>query len=278
MPLLSVHGWYDENWLYRIPISVDVGGAGGVDGEISIPQHWDFFWDTVRSDGLDMHLTEADGITPLSNAQGNCTGWSRAAAGGAAFNYAAKIGGVRLDGAQVGGTSPFTGSTQGLFYLYFGYASCTVDQVAGFGGLLKTFTRTFRVNNISPRHASPRVVTRPEAAGDTRPRQRIGFTSNETAYIYWDFSRELHRRGSLSEGKLLGEALESCTVSDERAGSPSAISTTANIVFLNHAICRTIISGGTSGLDYTVKLVATTTSGRVLERRVIAQCYDPVET
>ena len=58
--------WFNENYLYRQPVTVDFSAVTGSpttkDVRITVPDDWDLFWDTIRSDFKDVVLTSEEGV------------------------------------------------------------------------------------------------------------------------------------------------------------------------------------------------------------------------
>lgn len=60
-------GWLSTEYRYRVAVTVDCSGGGGVVGVVtSIPGDWDHFWSVILPSGIDVVVTGADGVTVLA--------------------------------------------------------------------------------------------------------------------------------------------------------------------------------------------------------------------
>jgi hypothetical protein len=266
--------WYDSAWKYRIPLSVDnsAGGTGTYSFSLTIPRDLDHFWDYVQADGDDIILTDPDGFTTLTAA--NATAVDIDDGSGGAFSGSTRAGRIRVD--------KFTGGVAGsscFMWLYYGNSAATVSS--DFGAWSTPTTVTCRAARQGGQRVTPRIATRPEDNGATRPRTTIVKTSTGTQHLYWDFAQELNLRDEIYEGSLWYEGISSCILSAEIATVSAPTVVTATQVLLlgrRGSVVHTIHPAGASGSDYTIKLKATTTQGRVLDRRVVLSVFDTVET
>lgn len=266
--------WYDSDYKYRIPISVDNSASASATYSFSmtIPKDLDQFWSYVQADGDDIVLTEADGFTPITVANATAIDIDDGAAG--TFTTTTRSGRIRLD-QYTGGTA----NSACFLWMYFGNASATSD--CEFAAWTSPSTVTSRIAREGGKRVSPRILTRPEDSGATRPRTTIVKTSNGTQYVYWDFSQELNMRDEPYEGSLLYEGISSAVLSAEIATvSAPTVVTATQVLMLGRrgSILRTMHPAGASGSDYTIKLKVTTTLSRVLDRRCVLSVFDAVET
>ena len=84
--------WFSTDYVYRHPITLDFSTVNSIpannDVEIVVPQDWDLFWDTIRSDFLDVVVTDVNGIVQQFQRK-------------AGANYANKVLTLQLDNIQV---------------------------------------------------------------------------------------------------------------------------------------------------------------------------------
>lgn len=106
--------WYDKDYKKRQIVGVDVFGGSGssatIDIEIEIPKDWDTFWEEIRSDMLDVVVT---------NPLGELLSFARKAGA----NYSTRTLVLQVDGYA----SNHDNSMNALF-VYYGNASETTDH------------------------------------------------------------------------------------------------------------------------------------------------------
>jgi hypothetical protein len=285
---LRTHGWFSTSYLKRIPIlvcyrSTDV--ATVADFVIDVPKDFDLFWANVLASGFDMVLTMADGVTELIAGAPYFTagGWDRLSSTGAAFNKTTRVGGVRVAGLNAGAGStlpPIVGQaadtveTFTLIYLYFHSPNEVSDHTHGIYAAVASMPATLEL--WDRKRARPRVQTSAELPGAAAPRESLSKTTLETRDVFWDFERELHARKSTFNGKRLGDAIRFFQIqSYDSAGAAAAVEVTNEGAAIDHAMVRTRASGGTDATNYVLSVVATTVSGRVLDRRAKLSVNDP---
>jgi hypothetical protein len=289
MPGLESHGWYDSDWKFRMPIVVDVStssGAGFYGFTLTIPKDFDLFWAGVATDGFDMVLTMADGMTELTDSStywdtGGTYGWDRANAAGTAWSKTTRTGGIRasrLKSAAIASLLPLVDSTYSIIYLYWGKTGESTHAIGSYGA----GSLTARIDNMHPSRCKPRILTRPELPTATQPRQRIALTTAETQDLFWDFSKEMIGRRSTYEGKVYADAIRCFTFSASTGGGASStdVANHGRAIGMSGAILATRITGAgsSSGTTHTEILTATTCSGRVLNRRALVNVRDPADT
>lgn len=263
-------GWFDNDWKYRLPISIDATAVatGTVDFDVELTKDLGYFWDNVQSNGYDMRLTQWDGITEISASAGGMTDWDRRQPGGTAWNATTRTGGVRVQDY-----SGVTNSAHNVIWLYFGKESAETTDTTGTP--TGTYPQSALVNTLSSRKASPVIRTRPEAPGETTPRVRVSKVQAERLHLFWDFKGELLSRLGIYEGRTLAEGIRSVTVDAYTGGSAGQAVIEDDVLWLDHGMIRTKHFGGSTGTDYTLEVVATTTIGRRLIRRALLQVRDP---
>lgn len=98
--------WYDDDWAYRHPVGVlSVATSATEDATIVLPSWWDQFWSAVQTNGEDVRLVEADGVTDLDF---KLTGWDKSA----------KTGTIEIEDLPIPNTA--AGRKLILVWIYYG--------------------------------------------------------------------------------------------------------------------------------------------------------------
>lgn len=145
--------WFNEDYKQRVPITLDHSAIGSVpatvDIEAEVPSAWDLFWDTVRSDLLDVVVTDAQGIVVNFNFK-------------AGYSYANRILVLQIDAVNVG-----TANSMQNYFLYFGYADEATDRKVavtittpdnGFIHIGAPFARIVTPSNMRPALNQPQTI------------------------------------------------------------------------------------------------------------------------
>jgi len=112
-------GWYSSAFKRRIAVTIDAIGAGGggggpVDIEINnISSRYDSFWANIRSDGLDIVVTDRDG--------------TKATFKRSSFNYPDRLLTLQIDGMHIEDKSSIN-----VCWIYFDNPNQTLDLASAF--------------------------------------------------------------------------------------------------------------------------------------------------
>lgn len=259
-------GWYDADFLYRAPITVDnATGAASADVTFTVPDDWDHFWDAIQSDGDDVRITSSDGQTLQSYA------WQ-------SFTYASRTGVLEIDGATLSSTAGMD-----CLWLYYGNDSATDGSAA-------TTIASARSGYIELGRPSTHIIeAQPESPGTTRPRARIQKTSDEQLFVWWRISGLLEQRAEpYNSRRLYEEPLSAAvTVTDGGSAQGSMVSATKQRFVEVRGrgggiYVRAFIQAGADDTDYTLELdlktvVPADTSHRILEPRALLRVRDVSE-
>lgn len=262
--------WYDEDWKYRMPLSVvNTAGAGTIDISAPFPRDHDLFWNNVRADGFDIRVTEADGITPISLASGNATAWDF---GAAPFSVATKTFVLRIDG-WTGPVATVNAALQ--LFLYFGNPTAA-DTRDGVVALVGALTGIFATRNPS---AFPlRTVTGRERFGSDHPTFAFQRTPTDITEIAWDFGKEMARRDTPSEAHMDLEELKAIEVGGGQGNATvAAIFDASKTRFLKKNVVITHHIAGINGQSYWLEAKATTTLGQRFTRRIQMRVKNTVQ-
>lgn len=247
--------WYKKAWLFRRSIAVDhTGGvAATIDVSIALPADDDTLWSNVQSDGDDLYVTDADGLTKLNY---DLTG----------FNSTNRTGTLRVDGYS----APEGGMLQ--LFVYFGNAAATSGQSAVTIDSPKTGYWETGCEGV------PLIRCTRERAKDTKPRVTIAKAPNEVLHVWWDVAGLLTKRCDVYEDRDLYEEIDSVNfeVHANDADQSGLRTVTATRIVDGHYV-RTEVKAGTSGTTYTMVLKVLTTTGRKLECRALLAVQTPKE-
>jgi hypothetical protein len=252
-------GWYDSDWTRRIPISVvNTGGAGTIDISGAVQSDLDYFWNSVDTNGEDVRITEADGVSPITFAAGNCTGWDL----GGAFSKANRVMTLRIDG-WTGATA--TANICQLLWMYFG-ATGKASAVDGTVALAAPETAYFEDQNTL--RYPIRFGTRSPRPGATEPNNDFQKSDAEELHVGFDFSQEMILRGHENERSMLYEEIETLLIDAGAGAVPDATlydRTKARI--LDRHLAVGYFKAGVSGNNKWIEAKVVTSLGRTLARR-----------
>ncbi len=255
--------WYDGNRGRRTPIAIVHTGSGARDARVTIPSDHAVFWNQVRSDHLDVVVTEADGVT-------------KATFQFSTWDYANKSGVIDVDDVTA------TSGEVSLYWLYFDYPSASVDEST-------TFTYAAAdVGYIDVGFLSPfgLLSVVPEAPGVTKPSREVAKTTTESRFLYFRIADRLALRPQAVFGRRHYEELKAVQWRVQLAGADQAAMYNDTAVrFLRdprteHPIVRVQLKGGADATDYTGILTVTTDLGgteQTIDTRVLIQVRDPDE-
>lgn len=250
--------WFDSDYKYRAPISIDNhGGTNSIEVTVTIPTDWPQFWDVVLSSGNDAVVTLKDGVTVSTFKL-------------SAWDYAANTGTIQLDAFAASTTAGAL-----TCWLYWGKAGASSLQTAF---THSTTPKTGRIEISTPGTGSaPVIACRPEAPGATAPRSEISKASTEDIFVWWDLSKVLEKRRIPYNNSRAAENIDNARYLVQRAGSTvTAMSDNASIRQVGNMI-RTTIKGGTSGQNSVAILTIVTDAGRVLDFRCAIRVSDVTE-
>ena len=239
--------WYDTSWRFRAPVAVNnLSGASTIDISFVIPSDHPF-WDTIQSSGNDIRITDSDGRNLLTFKR-------------AAWTYATKSATIEVDGY-----SAPDADSMALVWLYWGSAGAS-DAVSVFTA---SSAKTGTLDPISVPKQNVFTVS-PNSPGATQPQNVITKGTAETVFAWLDFSSYLIKRPVQFGGSNFDEEIDSVSfqvfygVSDE-----TGVYDETQTRFFHPALVRLQLTGGTDGRDYTVSATVRTTSGRVINPRIL---------
>lgn len=264
-------GWYRNStgiYLYRQPVAVNnVGGsAGSIDVSILVPPGWGHFWSTIRSDGYDVVMCDADGTTELTYQRSG-------------FVYSATGGTLTL---QVDAYSA-PGEGTCMLWLYYGNSSQSSDPADS--GLTISSAKTGSIDQSYPvRHI---ISMQPENVGRTSPRAEIHTDPLSQEHLYFGpfdskvlqsrmrFTSSDGSRKELEEIDYVQFGVESS--GSEQAAMMDESETRFVLDDKGKLYVKALVKGGTTGTAYMAKLRAYTI-GQSSSRTLLGRCRVSVVT
>ena len=247
--------WYDKNWKYRAAIALDntAGSGPPIDGEVTIPVHWDHFWNTIESNAHSVRFTQSDGTTICAY---NRQTWT----------YADRSGVFQIDAVQA-----LANETVGI-YMYWGNASAG----DGDGSPTISSAKTGEIEVGAP--TSPIVTLQLDPYGSSNPKPRFQKTVSEVLDVWIDCRPALARRGFSNAGSSRYEEIHCVNMLVETNGSAQAsmIEETKTRI-MDPGWVKVRVKAGSTGTSYTVIPRITTSLGRVIEARAIMKVVNTNE-
>lgn len=232
----------------RVALSVvTTATASTADIEFTPSDAWDEFWDAIDTDGYGIRLTEADGVTALSYA------WS-------GFNKTNKTGTIQIDAAP----TPVTADKCVLYWLYYDADSPTDGSSAvTISGPLTAYLDRTRPDPVRTFDAAPQVP------GATAPAQRLAKSTDDSFFIWIEYTGVLQRLAKAYNGRLQWEepAVGQFDVLDSDGNAVSAMTTAADMRWVSvrdgqieRIYLRARVNAGSDGAEYTASATVLTDS------------------
>lgn len=263
--------WYDEDWDFRLPISVYQAASGGTSDDVTfvVPTHIDHFWENVAAAGADVRITDADGRT-LETFDLD------------AFDKSTRAGTFEIDNATL------TEDAVNLFWLYYGNSAATtaVTSFAPSGPTSGDVAVELPAGIV--------VAAVSERPGATKPTTEIAKTPDEEVNVYIELTGSLVGRARTSEGDNRFEEPSWLYGAVYRAGTLQVYATHSIDVeqskcrFIEHKgrlFARIRVRGGADDTDYTLSAMVQTTgldgqtfsNPRIIEPRALIKVREVSE-
>ena len=246
--------WFDSRWKHRAPIAVDnTSGASTIDISCSVPAEWGF-WSTVKSDGTDIRLVDADGSTVLTYKVDD-------------WNYANKIATLKIDNYDAPDAAAVV-----LIWVYWGNSAAS----SAAGSFTVSSAKTGKIEPIC--QARPVIREGHLQPGRTKPMDQIAKAPDETLHVYFDVEGLLNRRCEKINGASRGEEMDYVKLRVLSGSSDqSSMYDEGKTRFIHPGIIKCHITAGANSTDYIISLRIGTTEGRVLNPRVLLRVKDVSE-
>lgn len=253
--------FYSTDFPYRAAAMIDGTSANSntIDATIAIPSTWALFWDNVQSDGDDIRITEADGVTVLAY---DLDSW----------NYSNKSGNIRIDALTHSGQS--ANNAARVVRIYWGDSDASAGASAN---LTISSAKTGTVTLIDPSTGRfPIIRCQPPRLDVDETATVITKQSTEQTRVFWDLREMLAQRVESYQGSRLFEEVDfvTFTVADTNGGAQNGITDLTKLAIVDPYFVSTWIQGGTDDTNYLLTLTVYTTEGRVLDFRATLKVND----
>ncbi len=247
---MSGASWFNENFRYRYPVSVNAtsgaSGAGSYELSIVIPDKWQAFWSVIQSSGHDVYVVDC---------QGNLAEYKRDT-----FNYANKS--LTLRVRNVAATDL---DNVHLVYIYWGYAAAP-DAATTFTPSGTPYPGQIFLGTPTNMVASDTRSTKGSesaASAFTKP-------DSQGSYIWFSYSALMSKRISSYNKFLFFEGVQYCLPRVENAsGATQATMIDVNKTRFLPGWVGVFVQAGTNNSDFAAIVDITTTENQVFSLRAI---------
>lgn len=249
----------------RFPVAVDataVVSSTNRDVTVTIPKTLEQFWDLIGTDGYDVRVTDADGITLVDYAWG-------------AWVPSTRTGTLEIYGASGSNNWEAQQSSIALLWVYVG------DDDAGDGSTSAT-PSTPLFGYLSPERPAEIITVADPTPGREVPDNSRSKSSADRRAYWFDFRPVLRRGARRYNDRSEWEEIDFVEVSSETGGSGASIEIETATRYEGSGLVRVIASGGTDGTDYTLIVKASTripddstgATRQIVEGRLLVQVRD----
>ena len=257
----------DDPFRARFPVAVNasaLGSSADKDVTFIVPPTLELFWASLGTDGFDLRVTDADGITVIQH--------KLTTSGGQAFNHANRLCEVNVFGQSGSVAWEAQQSSIAWLWVYVG------DPDAGDAAVSASASSPLTGALTAEAAADVVMVTDP-TPDRARPDNRRAKSSGERRAFWFDFSPGLRTAQRAFSDRLQLEEVNYVEVSTVSAGSGASIEVEASTRFAGTALVRVVVAGGSDGTDYTLIVKASTISPndstfQILEGRLLIQVRD----
>ena len=257
----------DDPFRARFPIAVNasaLGSSTNKDVLVTVPPTLELFWASLGTDGYDLRVTDADGITVIDH--------KLTTSGALSYSHANRLCEINVFGQS--GAVPWEAqqSSIAMLWVYVG------DPDAGDAAATASVSSALTGAMTAEAAADVVLVTDP-TPDRARPDNRRAKSSGERRAFWFDFSPGLRTAQRAFSDRLELEEINYIEVSSVSAGSGASIEVEASTRFAGTALVRVVVSGGSDGTDYTLIVKASTISPndstyQILEGRLLIQVRD----
>jgi hypothetical protein len=246
--------WFNENYRRRQPVAVNcfggTGVAGTVDVEIEVPSDWDGFWENIRSDFLDVVVT---------NNLGTVLTFQRSTA-----NYANRDLVLQVDNLAINHDN-----SMNVVFVYFAYPDETTDRSSSF-----TITSP-KAGKMMLSAPHSRVVSAKSSSNITQqPLQTFTKASGEEIHVFFRISSELATRIENYNNRNNEEEVDYFYIrSLDSSGTNDATRYVQDDLKIGAGFIRALFKGGLDA-SYAIVLTYETTLKQVIESRAFLDVND----
>ena len=247
--------WMDADWTYRAPILVDklTAGTAAVDVTALVPATLEDFWANVRTDGYDIRITEADGITPLT------------------YDFDSFSVANRTCTLEIQGFVPPHEDAMCVAWLYWGNSAASDGRTIFTPATPRTgYLTAARPAGVLVRHRRP-------MPGQSAPSDTIALTTGEDLRPWLLLDDALEPLAAAYEGRLWGEEIAWIQEQILRADADDSTRyDETQIRMSGRGAIRAHVEDGilTDATDYTLRLLVGTTESRIIDARALLAVRD----
>jgi len=261
--------WYNANWQFREAVTIwHAGGGTTIDFSFVVPPDMSRFWNFVASDGSDIRVTSADGVTELDFER-------------LSFTYADKVLEIYVDDYGLPQGSDAVSGKTSVVWLYWGFNDGAAGTASDLNNAALTVsgsqvtTTTIQLGAIGT-SGSPVVKCAPEAVEQTVPTPEIALKPGEVVTVWWDFRGMLARRRTEANGGLQLEEIDVVNVLAEDSSQgdvTSTLITESETRVVHPGFIRTTITAisGDVSSNYMVTLQVITSTARKLNYHALVK-------
>ena len=248
--------WFNSNYQFRIPISVDFSTiTSGVpvlkDVQVDVPDDYDLFWTTIRSDFRDVVPCFPDG---------NVVPFKRSVA-----NYSGRQLQLQMDNVSC----PKTRCTVQLF-LYYGFATESVDRAT-----TPTITTPSTGHIYLGAPTGRTVVATTRQPNTQEPLAQFQKATTEVIDIWFSLKTLLSNRVESYNERDLFEEVNTVKIQslDAAGANDDARFEQTNVRFINGWV-RARVKAGSSGTNYAVSAQIETDQNQLFDVRCLLKVID----
>lgn len=249
----------------RFPIAVDntSGASGNADVTVTIPVTLAEFWERVDASGVQVRVTDADGVTAVSYK------WS-------AFTLATKTATLEIHGSAGSSKWSAAASAVPILWLYVG------DPDATSGATGTTIGGSPLTGAVTAEAPTKVIDVSPPAPGRERPAAARSQASTERRGYWFNLTPALRPSTRTSDAHSEHEELDHIEVSTTTGGSSASLEVegATRVQYNLGTYVRAVVTGGTDGSDYTLIVRCRTTvpgdsdGFQIIEGRALIQIRD----
>lgn len=228
------------------------GGSGAtIDVSIVVPDDWDTFWSTIKSDFLDVVVTDCNG---------DLATFSRTGA-----NYSGRTLTLQVDGLAIDDDD-----SMNVLYLYYGYASESSDRSA------TTTISSAKTGHILLERPYGRIVPAVSAiVGIDSPVATFSKTTNEDVDLFFSTAGLFGQRSDPYNKRLSFEGIKHVVVkSFDSSNAHSDARISESQTRLGNGFVRARFKAGDNNTTYAATIQITSTLGQFIESRCLLRTKD----
>lgn len=248
--------WYNRDYRQRQIVGVEVFGGTGVpatvDIEIEIPEDFDAFWTSIRSDFKDVVVTDSKGESITFGRKSGA-------------NYSTRTLTLQVDGHQVQSDDALN-----VLYVYFENPDETTDSATSV-----TITSPKNGHITLSRPHSRIVSSRTSQNATDTPIQSFVKGSNDEIHVFFAITSSLAKRITPYNDRDDEESIEYVNVySYDSSGTNAVERYNESETRFGSGYIRATYKAGSDETSYAIAVTMVTTLGQTIETRAILRVID----